>query len=151
MRYRARVADDRLERILALLRERGGRATTPRRLIIRQLLAAADHVTAEELATRVQAEHPDVHLSTVYRCLEDLEGAGVVEHVHLGHGPAVYHLVEDETHRHLVCDSCGRVEEIASAVFDDLARRLRGEFGFELDPGHFAVGGRCRDCAAKQD
>jgi Fe2+ or Zn2+ uptake regulation protein len=35
----------------------------------------------------VQAEAPDVHLSTVHRNLEELERLGVVTHVHLGDGP----------------------------------------------------------------
>ena len=140
------MSDERLERILTLLRARGGRVTTARRAIIAALLGARSHVTADELAGTVQAAHPDVHLSTIYRCLEALEELEVVEHVHLGHGRAVYHLA-DETHQHLVCDACGAVVEVPDAVFDALAGRLRKEFGFRVDPGHFARAGRCAACS----
>jgi Fur family ferric uptake transcriptional regulator len=136
----------RLERILDLFRSRGGRVTTARRAIIASLLESDGHVTADELTAAVQAAHPDVHTSTIYRCLASLEELGVVDHVHLGHGRAVYHLA-DESHQHLVCESCGVVVEVPDAVFAALGRRLRSQFGFELKPRHFAVSGRCAACA----
>jgi len=137
----------RLEDVLDRIRERGGRVTVPRRVIIDAMLGAGEHVTADDLAARVQAEHPDIHLSTVYRCLDTLTELGVVTHVHLGHGPAVYHLA-DHPHMHVVCESCGEVVEVPDDLLDGVARRLASEVGFTLDPTHFALVGRCRRCAA---
>lgn len=135
------------EAILALLRARGGRITTSRRAILEAFLAVDGHVTAEALTARVQAAQPDVHESTVYRFLDELERLGVVDHVHLGHGPAVYHLASD-AHHHLVCDRCGAVVEVPEEVFAGLRSRLADDFGFALQPRHFAVTGRCRACTA---
>jgi Fur family ferric uptake transcriptional regulator len=134
------------EPILALLRARGGRVTTCRRTILETFLGVGGHVTAEDLTARVQRSQPDVHESTVYRFLDELERLGVVDHVHLGHGPAVYHLATD-AHHHLVCDRCGAVVEVPEHVFADLRDRLETGFGFTLQPRHFAVTGRCRDCS----
>ena len=138
---------DRLERVLALLRANGGRVTSPRRAILEALIGHGEHPTAEQLTVAVQARQPDVHESTVYRFLDDLERLGVVDHVHLGHGPAVYHF-SDDTHHHLVCQTCGRVIEVPDQTFTGLRRRLRTDFGFEIDQRHFAVVGRCTECAA---
>ena len=138
--------DARLGRILEMFRERGGRVTTPRRAIIKALLECDGHVTADELAATVQAAHPEVHTSTIYRCLGSLQELDVVDHVHLGHGRAVYHLA-DETHQHLVCEVCGTVVEVPDAAFATLARNLRKRFGFAVEPRHFAVTGRCASCA----
>lgn len=135
----------RLESILGLLRERGGRLTTARRAIITALLEAEGHVTADDLTSAVQRAHPDVHLTTIYRCLDTLEELGVVDHVHLGHGRAVYHL-SDEAHQHLVCEKCGAVVEVPDALFEDLAGRLQADYGFAIRPKHFAVLGRCEAC-----
>ncbi len=137
----------RLERILAMFRDRGGRVTTPRRAIITGLLESGSHVTADELTATVQTAHPDVHTSTIYRCLASLEDLGVVDHVHLGHGRAVYHL-SDETHQHLVCESCGTVVEVPDTVFTGLAKGIQKQFGFMVQPRHFAISGRCRSCTA---
>jgi Fe2+ or Zn2+ uptake regulation protein len=71
---------------------------------------------------------------------------GVVDHVHLGHGRAVYHLA-DEPHQHLVCEVCGTVIEVPDATFAELAAALRRRYGFTIRPNHFAVLGRCRTCA----
>jgi len=139
------VRDD-AEPILALLRARGGRVTTSRRAILETFLGVGGHVTAEGLTTRVQIGQPDVHESTVYRFLDELERLGVVDHVHLGHGPAVYHLASD-AHHHLVCERCGIVVEVPEEVFSGLRTRLADDFGFAVEPRHFAVTGRCRACA----
>ena len=136
---------EQAEPILGLLRARGGRVTTCRRVILETFLGIGGHITAETLTARVQTSQPDVHESTVYRFLDELERLGVVDHVHLGHGPAVYHLATD-AHHHLVCDKCGTVVEVPESVFNELRTRLQTEFGFTLEPRHFAVTGRCRDC-----
>jgi len=139
------VRDD-AEPILALLRAGGGRVTTCRRAILETFLGVGGHVTAEALTAKVQVAQPDVHGSTVYRFLDELERLGVVDHVHLGHGPAVYHLASD-AHHHLVCQRCGAVVEIPEEVFAGLRARLADDFGFAVEPRHFAVTGRCRACA----
>ena len=138
---------EQAEPILALLRAQGGRVTTCRRTILETFLGIGGHVTAETLTARVQTAQPDVHESTVYRFLDELERLGVVDHVHLGHGPAVYHLSSD-AHHHLVCDRCGTVVEVPDDVFAALRTTLHADFGFSLEPRHFAVTGRCAGCSA---
>ena len=130
-----------LERLRAL----GLRVTTARRAVLEALLEADGHLRAEDLAAVVQDRHPDVHLSTVYRALEAFEEAGLVAHVHLGHGPSTYHLAE-QLHHHAVCEVCGKVVELPDDVLDDVAQRVRSEFGFEVDARHFALAGRCAAC-----
>lgn len=135
----------RQERILALLRSHGGRVTAARREVIAALVEADGHVTADDLAASVQRALPDVHRSTVYRTLRALERLGVVDHVHLGHGRAVYHLADDP-HQHLVCEVCGAVVEVPDGLFAPLAAELEAGYGFRIRPKHFAVLGRCRRC-----
>ena len=139
------MAVDRVDALLTLVRTRGGRITTCRRALITALVGAGEHVTADDLAGRVQAAHPDIHRSTIYRSLGDLEDLGIVDHVHLGHGRAVYHLADD-LHQHLVCEACAEVIEVPDEIFRPLAKRLLDDFGFALKPGHFAVLGLCAAC-----
>jgi len=134
------------EEILGRLRAAGGRITAARRALVDALVRAEEHPSAEALAAAVQAQRPDVHQTTIYRILDDLERLGVVEHTHLGHGPAVYHLSES-AHPHVVCERCGVVIEVDRAAFDALADQLRTKHNFVIRPGHFAVTGRCRACA----
>jgi Fe2+ or Zn2+ uptake regulation protein len=133
--------------VLDALRASGVRITAPRRAVVTALVEADDHLGADELAARVAAAEPEVHLSTVYRTLDALERIGVVTHVHLGHGRAVYHLT-DRLHHHAVCEDCGAVVELPDDVLDDVRDRLRRDTGFEIDPHHFALVGRCSGCAS---
>ncbi len=142
------MSQAQIEAVMRRLREGGGRVTAPRRAIVAALLGGrSQHVTAEELTARVQAANPEVNQSTVYRTLDTLEGLGVIDHVHLAHGPAVYHLVED-AHQHLVCDSCGLVVELPVGFTRKLVERLQKEFDFTLHARHFALSGRCATCTA---
>ena len=134
-----------VEDVLTLVREQGGRVTTSRRLLLHALFEEPAHRTAEELAEAVQTQAPDVHLSTVYRNLEELERMGVIVHAHLGHGPATYHLAAS-AHCHFVCEECNTAFEAPDELFTSLSKSAKSRFGFEINPHHFAILGRCRDC-----
>jgi Fur family ferric uptake transcriptional regulator len=138
---------DRLSLILTSLGRDGRRITPGRRAVVEALVSAEGHVSADDLAALVRRSHPGVHRATVYRSLEALEDAGLVEHVHLGHGRSVYHL-SDDLHQHLVCEVCGWVEEAPAELLAGVAKRLQRDRGFVMRPYHFAVLGRCRQCAA---
>jgi Fe2+ or Zn2+ uptake regulation protein len=141
------AAPDPVAEVLERVRAGGGRATTARRLLLGRLFESSSHRTAVDLATEVHRLAPDVHLSTIYRNLEELERLGVVVHAHLGHGASVYHLAS-QSHGHLVCEECGAVVEAPAELFAALGRVARARFGFAVDPRHFAVLGHCAACMA---
>jgi Fur family ferric uptake transcriptional regulator len=135
--------------VIAFLRSRGSRVTSSRRILLEILFAADGHRSAEELAEAVQARAPDVHLSTIYRNLEELEHLGVVSHSHLGHGPSSY-LLASHAHAHFVCAECGTMIEAPAEMFRGLARSARSRLGFTIDPKHFAILGQCAECAQRR-
>jgi len=126
------LAISSVDEVLALVRARGGRATASRRILLEVLFEADGHLSAEELAQAVCARAPDVHISTIYRNLEELQRMGVIVHSHLGHGAATYQLAA-LAHAHLICEECG-------------ARAARDKLGFTIDPHHFAILGHCESC-----
>ncbi|MHB8219045.1 MAG: Fur family transcriptional regulator [Acidimicrobiales bacterium] len=138
----ASSVDDALD----VLRQNGDRITSSRRHLLHVLFQTPGHQTAEQLAARVQHSAPDVHLSTIYRNLEELERLGIVAHTHPGHGPATYH-VAVAAHGHFVCADCGDMMEVPGSMFTGLARSASSQYGFQIDPQHFAVLGRCRRCS----
>jgi Fe2+ or Zn2+ uptake regulation protein len=139
------ATSDVVQEIVDRLAASGGRRTSARYAIVERLVAAKGHVTADELADDVQARFPSVNISTVYRTLDTLEELGIVDHVHLGHGRAVYHLA-DEDHQHLYCERCERVVELPASKLKALVSTLEREYGFEVDRRHFAIVGICRRC-----
>lgn len=132
--------------VLALVRASGGRATPSRRMLLEVLFEADGHLSAEELTEAVQVRAPDVHLSTIYRNLEELQRLGVVVHTHLGHGPSTYQLAS-LAHARFICEECGATIEAPDELFRGLARLAKARLGFSIDPHHFAILGRCAECS----
>lgn len=143
------MSADRVQAMIDALRDRGERITTARRALLRALDEAPDHCNAEELAAEVARRHPEIHRATIYRTLEKLRRLEVIEHTHLGHGPAVYHLV-DVVHHHLVCEECASVTEVPPAALQSMERSLRRSYGFTMTSRHFALMGVCQRCSAAE-
>jgi Fur family ferric uptake transcriptional regulator len=138
-----------VDEAVRLIRQRGGRSTTSRRIVLESLLSAPNELsTAEELLARIRAQHPGFPESTVYRTLALLEDLGVVDHVHLDHGPSQWYAVEGRRHWYLTCKRCGKVVEAGPEVFDLVAEAVADRCGFLLDAGHFAATGTCRSCSS---
>jgi len=127
---------------VAALRARGLRLTTPRRLVLEALFAAEGPVSAEWIASQANVE-----ITSVYRNLEALEAHGVVQHVHLGHGPGLHALVGRGEQEYLYCERCGEVRAVAPHELDSVHDLIRGRFGYEVRFNHFAIGGLCTRCA----
>ena len=140
-----RADRDAIEAVIALVRKHGGRATPARRLLLNALFGSREHRSAEELAAEVHALAPDVHLSTIYRNLEELERLGVVDSTRLGNGAATYHLAT-AAHGHLACEQCGTMTEVPDEIFADLVQVASTDYGFTINPHRFAVTGRCANC-----
>src|ERR1700727_3290596 len=98
---------------VAILRDRGLRLSTARRLVLEALFAADGPVSAEDVPRRLR-----VDLSSVYRNLELLESHGLVRHVHFGHGPGLYALRGDAEQEYLYCERCGAVRRVGPGVLD---------------------------------
>jgi len=143
---------DALDRVLvdaaARLHGDGERMTHPRRVVLTALAAQRSHVTADALVEAVAALDARVHRASVYRTLEALTAHGVVQHIHMGHGPTAYHLVGAlGEHLHAQCRSCGTIVDLPAALLDDVAARVRTGTGFVLDATHVAMSGQCAACA----
>ena len=141
-----RLEFDTLEDVAAALRERGGRLTTPRRLVLQALFATDDLVPAERIAAGTDTGIP-LDLTSVYRNLERLEQLGVVRHIHVGHGPGVYGLLSHGEREYLVCEVCGKVTPADAEQLDRVRAVIREQFGYEARFTHFPIHGRCADCA----
>ena len=134
-----------LAEAIAALRDRGLRLSTARRLVLEALFAADGPVAAAHLADTVAIDE-----SSVYRNLEVLESHGIVRHLHLGHGPGLYVLLGRDEVEYLYCERCAKVTPVASDRLEPVRQSIREAFGYETRFTHFAIVGRCADCAADE-
>jgi Fur family ferric uptake transcriptional regulator len=137
-----------IDDVLTALRERGHRISAARRLVLEALFAAEGPVSAQFIADGLDGSQAELDRTSVYRNLEQLEQLGVVRHVHLGHGPSLYHLVGGGEREYLACEGCGRVTSVDPSELDPVRDRVRKQFGYEARFGHFPIVGLCRECAS---
>jgi Fe2+ or Zn2+ uptake regulation protein len=97
----------------ARLHAAGQRYTSKRRALVDALRRAGNPVAIADLAD----PRSGLPQSSVYRNLAVLEQAGAVHRVVTGEEFARYELAEEltEHHHHLVCRSCGTVEDVTVA------------------------------------
>jgi Fe2+ or Zn2+ uptake regulation protein len=128
-------------------RARGLKVTPQRQSIFRVLSSSSVHPTAESVYAAVSAELPTISLRTVYQTLNDLASMGELSTLDLGSGSTRFD-PNLEPHHHLVCDGCGRVDDL-HAHFPGVVVPATGEgAGFEVTATEIVFRGRCADCAA---
>jgi Fur family ferric uptake transcriptional regulator len=130
------------------LRQQGLRVSSARRLVLEALFAADGPSSAETIAERVHRSGPRADIASVYRNLDALERAGIVHHVHLGHGPGLYGLAGGRERAYLHCERCGRVDAVPPDQLDRVGTVIRAQFGYRARFTHFPIVGLCADCAA---
>jgi Fur family ferric uptake transcriptional regulator len=146
-RHSPPLAATSVEAAAALLRARGMRLSSARRLVLEALFAAQRPVTAEAIAAGLGGALPETDVASVYRNLEALETVGLVRHMHLGHGPGLYTLAGERDREYLACERCGAYEAVAPEELDDVRGVIRGRFGYEPRFSHFPIVGLCASCA----
>jgi Fur family ferric uptake transcriptional regulator len=127
----------------------GLKATLPRIKILEVFQKSTRrHMTAEDVYKTLLNEGGDVGLATVYRVLMQFEQAGLLSRNHFEGGKAVFELNEGKHHDHLVCMTCGRVEEFFDPEIEARQRAVALSHGFELQDHALALYGACTktDC-----
>jgi Fur family ferric uptake transcriptional regulator len=140
------------ERLVDRMRARGVRITEQRRVIADLLEDAEDHLDADTVYRLASKRDPRIHRATVYRTLNRLKKLGLVDELDLMHveGERHYYEIRPRSfHVHLVCLTCGRVDEPSGTFFEDLERRMLDEIGFRSEVARMEVGGRCTDCQGR--
>jgi Fur family ferric uptake transcriptional regulator len=140
-----------LDEVVEAIRLRGGRLSSARRVLLEALFAAEGPVSADYIAQGMGGRITRSDLSSVYRNLELLEELGVVRHVHLGHGPALYELERGRACGYLVCERCNRVDAVDAEELEGVRAEVRTRFGFQVRFSHFPIVGLCPACLAEAD
>ncbi len=136
------------------LDQMGLKQTQQRRLIVQHFLSINSHVDAEELHRRVRAEGHDIGLATIYRTLNLLTEAGLIEQKSFQDGRSVFEVAHPGAHHdHLICTECGHVVEFEDQEIELLQEKIASKFGMELKTHRLDLFGTCKDkavCASRK-
>ena len=126
------------------------KSSTVQQLILELLRQEHAHFTAQEVFAYLKPSLPSVNPSTVYRALERLTIAGEISVSDMGTGAAVYEMVGNSPHHHLVCQGCNRVITLENENVQPLFEELEERFDFKLTTNHLILFGYCLECSRKQ-
>ena len=142
------LAAQSVESAVDLLRSRGLRVSSARRLVIEALFAAERPITAEEIAAGLEGWLPSSDLASVYRNLDTLEELGLVRHFHAGHGAGLYSLASASEPEFVSCEQCGAFEAVPPGRLDGVRTLIERETGYRARFSHFPIVGTCASCLA---
>jgi Fur family peroxide stress response transcriptional regulator len=126
-------------------RQQGLRVTPQRQCIFRLLEGNDRHPSAEWVHQQARSEMPTISLKTVYQTLNDLASMGEIQVLDLGTGSARFDPNVGH-HHHLVCDRCGRTQDVHVDVSSlKLARRERRDFS--VGSAEVVFRGVCSSCS----
>ena len=128
-----------------LLHDRGLRVTAQRLAVLR-VVSADPHVTADAVAEGVRAEVGSISLQGVYDALGVLVDAGLVRRIQPAGSPALFEGRVSDNHHHVICRSCGRVNDVDCALGSAPCLSTVDDLGFEIDEAEVIYWGRCPSC-----
>lgn len=120
--------------------------TQQRKLIVSYFLQINAHIDAEGLHRKVREDGHDIGLATIYRTLNLLTDAGLVEQQSFQDGRSVFEVASPDSHHdHLVCTKCGQVIEFEDEEIEELQKRIAAKFNMNLTSHRLDLFGLCKD------
>ena len=129
------------------LKKAGLKVTLPRMKILDLMESSSvRHQSAEDIYQALRDEGEEVGLATVYRVLTQFEAAGLVTRHHFEGGQAVFELNREGHHDHIVCVSCGKVEEFVDHIIEQQQEKIADQKGYAISDHSLILYGTCPDC-----
>ena len=137
--------------IINHIKHLGERITLPRRAVIQALCESGGHQTLQTVQHYLEAQGTAIPEPTVYRVLQWLKDMEIVSQTDLGGSGTVYELLSAPLHHHMICLSCGCIQNFDDTAIEKLRTYLQQNYGFEPRIDHLAIFGLCEACAAAQN
>jgi len=125
------------------------RYTPLRRILVETLAASERPLTIPDILTAA----PQLPQSSAYRNVTTLIDAGVVRRIAGPDDHGLFELAEEFSghHHHLVCTSCGKVEDVAPSerlerALGDAAHTLADAHGYQVTEHRVELFGLCPEC-----
>ncbi len=131
------------------LRAASLRVTRPR-LAVLAALRDHRHVDTDTIIALVRADHPTVSHQAVYDVLRALTDAGLVRRIQPAGATARYESRVGDNHHHVVCRTCGEIEDVDCLLGDAPCLAAADDRGFLVDEAEVVFWGTCPGCATER-
>ncbi|MDX6307080.1 MAG: Fur family transcriptional regulator, ferric uptake regulator [Nocardioidaceae bacterium] len=127
----------------------GARSTRQREALVHVLDEVDGFRTAQQLHAMLVERGDKVGIATVYRSLQLLADADLVDVIHGDDGESSYRRCSTRHHHHLVCRVCGRAVEAQAPAVEMWVDAMAAEHGFSDVSHDLEIFGTCADCAPR--
>lgn len=122
---------------------------TSGRVAVLRALEQSPHSTAEQVFELISGALPGTSPQAVYMVLNDLTRAGLTRKFEPAGSAALYERRIGDNHHHLVCESCGAVQDVDCAVGKAPCLTPSGGEGFRVREAEVTFWGVCASCQAR--
>ncbi|MGV8970187.1 MAG: Fur family transcriptional regulator [Microbacteriaceae bacterium] len=123
-----------------------GLRVTGGRVALLEALESRPHSNADTLYRALKPTLPGTSVQAVHNMLGDLTAAGVIRRIEPAGSAALYESRVDDNHHHVVCDSCGAIEDVDCSVGHAPCLVPVTTSGFTIASAEVVYWGTCPQC-----
>lgn len=136
-----------MKRYEGMLRNAGLRVTK-QRLEVLAYVDTHPHCVVEEVVAHVRARLGKASVQAVYDALAGLTDKEVVRRIQPAGSPTRYETRTGDNHHHVICRSCGRIEDVDCVLGSAPCLTASDTRGFSIDEAEVVFWGVCAGCRA---
>lgn len=127
------------------IKKNGFRLTSARLAIIEIFSAQKHPINAQSIQKKLVDLKIMVNKTTIYRELQFLKDQKIITSVHLTADTLSYELVDRTHHHHIVCNDCGKIEDVVLPT-EKFLHDVQKQTSFLLDSHSLEFYGQCTAC-----
>lgn len=125
---------------------------TPARLAVMKLL---EHINTpmdmNMIFTSLKKEDVKTDFATVYRIINSFTDRGITKKISFHEGKFRYELASKPEHHHLICTSCGTIEDFPECVITQFETSIKKKTGFKVESHSLEFFGICLNCQTNKN
>lgn len=120
--------------------------TEPRKAVLEILTQSSKPIDVEDIKIFLGKNNISADQATIYRILKAFSEKNIVRKVSLYEGKTHYELTDRPHHHHIVCTSCGTIQDIEECGMEKMEREIETKTGFTVQSHSFELFGICSSC-----
>jgi Fur family ferric uptake transcriptional regulator len=126
----------------------GLKGTKPRLAVLHILEEENRPLDVSEIIENLKQHRVNADQATVYRIMDSFFKKGLVNRLDFQEGKFRYEKTSSREHHHLICESCGKVEDMSDCKIDDFQKGISEKKGFLIKRHSLEFFGICKSCQA---
>lgn len=120
---------------------------TPARIAVLQLLEETNTpLDVSTIIYNLKSKNLDVDPATAFRIVNMFTEKGIITPIQFNEGKLRYELSSKAAHHHLVCEQCGKIEDISDCNIRSLEKDIKKKKGFLVKHHSLEFFGVCLNC-----